>query len=121
MADVKRYTDQEIADAYTRVRMAIKGQQVNVVEYVLASDYDALAAELAEVRQRADNRTAQLNDAEARIAALTKFAEFCDYHHRSCTGLQGQHLECDCGYSAARDEMRAALNSSASETEASHQ
>ena len=52
MTDVTRYTDQEIADAYTRFRMAIKGQQVNVVEYVLASDYDALAAELAEAQRQ---------------------------------------------------------------------
>ena len=41
--------------------------------------------------------------------ALKKFAEFCDYHHRRCKGLLGQHLDCDCGYSEARDKLRAAL------------
>jgi hypothetical protein len=48
---IRRYGDHEIADAYTRFRMAIKGQQVpDTIDYVLASDYDALAAELAECR-----------------------------------------------------------------------
>jgi hypothetical protein len=58
---------------------------------------------------RFDQHNERIAQLEARVAALTKFAEFCDYHHRSCTGLQGQHLECDCGYSDARDELRDAL------------
>jgi hypothetical protein len=50
MSDIRRYTDNEIADAHTRFRMAIKGQQVNVVEYVTASDHDAAIAQLTRER-----------------------------------------------------------------------
>ena len=53
MSDIRRYTDHEIADAHTRFRMAIKGQQVNVVEYVTASDHDADLAQLTRERDEA--------------------------------------------------------------------
>jgi len=69
------------------------------------------AADLIERQSAPDVR-----DLLAYVDALVKFAEFCDYHHRSCSGLQGQHLECDCGYSAARDELRAALATPNGET-----
>lgn len=49
-------------------------------------------------------------EAERERDELKKFAEFCDYHHRGCEGLLGQHLDCDCGYSEARDKLRAALH-----------
>ena len=49
--DVKRYSDLEIA-AYTRFRVAIKGQLIDTREYVLAADYDAAQARIRELEAR---------------------------------------------------------------------
>ena len=44
MSEVTRYTDMQIADAFTRFRMAIKGNTVPDTEmWVREIDYDALA------------------------------------------------------------------------------
>jgi hypothetical protein len=49
---VRRFTDREIADAYTRFRMAIKGQVAQVEDYVRASDYDRQVKWLTEENAR---------------------------------------------------------------------
>jgi hypothetical protein len=46
MSEVKRYSDMQIADEFTRFRMAIKGNTVADTEmWVSAIDYDALRAD----------------------------------------------------------------------------
>ena len=83
---------------------------------VAADRIEALEEELAEVRQRADNRTAQLNDAEARIAALeAEMREYVAYFDSDTDGGDGLFEE---RMERFAKKFRAALNSSASETEA---
>jgi len=89
-------------------------------KYVEASKYIDLkgrfdrtqTAHVESLRQHQEAMDAMRQRAEAAERerdALKEFSEFCDYHHRSCKGLLGQHLDCDCGYSEARDKLRAAL------------
>jgi hypothetical protein len=75
---VRRYTDREIADAWTQYRMAIKGSSVpDTLDFVDAANYDALVAELAQARsdrQREHDLRVQLvgtvESQAARIAEL---------------------------------------------------
>jgi hypothetical protein len=77
---VRRYTDREIADAWTEYRMAIKGFSVpDTLEFVDAAHYDALAAELAEwkrgsatVNERLLARVAALEEALLKIIELSQ-------------------------------------------------
>jgi hypothetical protein len=90
LAEIKMRYEQKKSFVRSQINMALPG-----------------AADLVERQSAPDVR-----DLLSYVDALTKFAEFCDYHHRSCNGLLGQHLECDCGYTDAREELRAALSQS---------
>ena len=48
---VKRYSERQIADAYTKFRMAIKGNSVpETMDFIAATAYDALEAENVRLR-----------------------------------------------------------------------
>lgn len=69
-----------------------------------------LEGELAEVlKDRKVQGWTEYRRMQAKVEALTEFAEFCDFHHHSCRGRLGQHFECNCGYSAKRNELRNTL------------
>ena len=49
---VKRYSERQIADAYTKFRMAIKGNSVpETMDFIAATAYDALEAENVRLRE----------------------------------------------------------------------
>jgi hypothetical protein len=69
-----------------------------------------LEAEIADLlKDRKVQGWTEYRRMQAKVEALTEFAEFCDFHHHSCKGRLGQHFECNCGYNTKRDELRDAL------------
>ena len=68
---VKRYSERQIADAYTKFRMAIKGNSVpETMDFIAATAYDALEAENVRLREA-------LRKARSHIAAIdgTNYAD----------------------------------------------
>ena len=108
--DVRRYSDHEIVDAYTRFRVAIKGQLIDTLEYVLATDYDALEAEKKRQHEKIDKMLGYHVEDKARIAALEAALRKYGNHVSPCeTGRSPKLLteygltrwDCTCGFEAA--------------------
>lgn len=84
--------------------------QWNGVSYVPKTAFDGISRELAEVlKDRKVQGWTEYLRMQAKVEALTEFAEFCDFHHHSCKGRLGQHIECNCGYKQKRESLREAL------------
>jgi hypothetical protein len=73
------YNEREIADAYTRFRMAIKGNTVDTAEFVRADEHQELVSALRHYARHSDN---------------------CG----DMAGYNGQPHECDCGLAAVLAE-----------------
>jgi hypothetical protein len=84
---VRRFTDREIADAYTKFRMAIKGQIVQVEDYVRASDYDRqvkwLTEENARLAHDLDAASIDQKNALARVKELEGALRLAQYAMRA--------------------------------------
>ena len=73
MSEVTRYSDMQIADAFTRFRMAIKGNTVPDTEmWVRAIDYDALRADFLNAVL---GRDIAINERDALRAELVRISK----------------------------------------------
>jgi hypothetical protein len=72
MNEVTRYSDMQIADAFTRFRMAIKGNTVPDTEmFVRATDYDALRVDYLNATQGRDIATSERDALRAELVRIS--------------------------------------------------
>jgi hypothetical protein len=116
---VRRYTNREIADAWTEYRMAIKGFSVPyTLEFVDAAHYDALAADREARHQSCLVLMNSVTQYRARVQALEAALRKHSRHSGDCRVYARSNLDdCTCGLTAVLNEIKSSQSSPAATSE----